>query len=1282
MARFQVVLLGEFRLLADGRPIVLPVKARMLIGFLATLPLHRASRLQISGVLWPEIVDSRALGNLSTCLWRVRKSIGSHPISDLIEATPQQVALNTSKVEVDCWEFETAAERVLNGGGDMTEAARTVDLYTGDLLHGTCDDNWVIAHRERLRILYVQVLHYLARMQARGGLVGQAVGSYERLIKEDPSNEQVCRELMQLYAATGNRGSALRVFELVSRYLREELNVTPESETVQLCDMLRKNELVAGSGSDAICRVLAVSSQRKSPMVGRDEEMAELRKAVQETAAGKLLVIGVEGEAGIGKTRLVQEFACEARAEGHSVFITSCDERERSLPYQVFIKLIDATVADPAPEVLSGAGMEISDVRFSVDNEHRVRLYEWVGKWFSELARSAPALVVVEDVYLADAASLDLLSYLIAHYRRVKNLIILTWRREECPAKLQRLVAERCLIDRVISLSRLSEADVWRLCSAFIDGGHSARALSRVVFRESEGNPLFVVEMLRSVTFAQPDGLLSFCSEDGWETRRVGNLSSDIIPASIRSAIRRRVQHLRPGARRLLYVASACGRKLDLDILRRFLNVEIDEIVRRLRALVGSGFVTVAGESYEFAHEKVRLFCYAMIPPRMRLCIHRDVLNLLEQSHPDRVDELAFHSESCGEVVKAASYWKRIAERALRLWAYRDAAEAYSKALLHVGGGTYDSMKDRLDLLAKRASVWEVLGEIARCEADIREILEAAATGDFPLERCHAITLHSRLLIRRGYYHQAVERARQALKVAQDLGDSRLEARAREALALSLYRSNHDEDARRIFLELLPTLERLDDRDALERVWNRIASLQASRGDSLVLSSLDAAERFWAGDLSERGLRGLLRGTVLAQMGRFDEARVTLQQAEKDYRRCGSHTGVALANGLLAMVYGCHGDYALAIKHARRGLPLRAGKTDAHWRVIASTSVGHGLLIGIGGYKMVRRMVMRVLGHLPQIDGRSKGNLLDLAAVIALEEGDLDLSYDLIRAALQGVSASPGTSKGEFLVTLGRIKLAQRRTEEAVAALRESVAILETGFNYVDFLQALSFLAMALKDAGEWHEAAHCSERAVNLLTSHGDYAYRPQEIYWNHYLVMRDHKESVALHALSRAYRVVTRRASHLGARMRRRYLSTPLNRAIVETWEKTLGKGRAVQVPVAGSAVQPQGAGAPERVTVLIPRTGAPWGRPLRAEEYVEVIWTLDAGRQDEALKEIKGEVGLRRARILRLCAEANVQGGDPREEDLARVLGVSTRTIRADIAWLRAQGCSLQTRGANLH
>jgi len=666
----------------------------------------------------------------------------------------------------------------------------------------------------------------------------------------------------------------------------------------------------------------------------------------------------------------------------------------------------------------------------------------------------------------------------------------------------------------------------------------------------------------------------------------------------------------------------------------------------------------------------------------MRLRIHRDVLKVLEESHSDRVDELAFHSEGCGEAEKAAIYWREIGERALSLWAYRDAADAYSRALLHAGKVAYRGVGGRFEMMSKRASIWEVLGEVDRWESDVREMLEITAEGDCLSDRCRAVTMHSRLLLQKGYYRQATERAREALAMAQELGDSRLDVRAREALALSLYRSGSDEEARGIFLELVSSLESLGDRDGLERVWNRIASLQAGQGDSSVLSSLDTAERFWSGNLSERGFRSLLRGVVFAQMARFDEAKASLGQAEKDYRRCGNHTGVALANGLLAMAYGCRGEYAVAIKHARWGLPLRAGKTDAQWRVVASTNLGHGLLIDIGDYKMVKQMVLRILGQLPQLGGRARGNLLDLGAIIALEEGDLDRSYELARTALREISSSPGISKGEFLVTLGRIKLAQRHADDAATILQEAVTILETGLNYVGFLQAISFLAVALKDAGKWREAADCSERAVNLLTSHGDYAYRPQEIYWNHYLVMRDRKESVALHALSRAYRVVTRRASQLGTRMRRRYLSTPLNRAIVETWEKTLGKGRAVQVPVAGSAVQPQGAGAPERVTVLIPRTGAPWGRPLRAEEYVEVIWTLDAGRQDEALKEIKGEVGLRRARILRLCAEANVQGGDPREEDLARVLGVSTRTIRADIAWLRAQGCSLQTRGANLH
>src|SRR3972149_784299 len=112
----------------------------------------------------------------------------------------------------------------------------------------------------------------------------------------------------------------------------------------------------------------------------------------------------------------------------------------------------------------------------------------------------------------------------------------------------------------------------------------------------------------------------------------------------------------------------------------------------------------------------------------------------------------------------------------------------------------------------------------------------------------------------------------------------------------------------------------------------------------------------------------------------------------------------------------------------------------------------------------------------------------------------------------------------------------------------------------------------------------------------------------------------------------------------MRARYLSIPVNGEIVDTWEKVLGRGRFLQDPRHGGVGIDRQLLQPGRVILLIPRTGAPWGRPLRADEFVEVIWTVDAGRQDEALRELKGEGGLRGGGGLRRCGGGGGGGGGP--------------------------------------
>jgi tetratricopeptide (TPR) repeat protein len=379
-------------------------------------------------------------------------------------------------------------------------------------------------------------------------------------------------------------------------------------------------------------------------------------------------------------------------------------------------------------------------------------------------------------------------------------------------------------------------------------------------------------------------------------------------------------------------------------------------------------------------------------------------------------------------------------------------------------------------------------------------------------------------------------------------------------------------------------------------------------------------------------------------------------------------------------VYGCSGDLSTALAHARKGLPIRAGRTDIYWKVVSSTHICHGVLIELGSHALALRMGLKVLQAIPQIEARTRGNLLDLIATIALEQGNLEWAHSLVLDALRKTETASGVSRGEYLATLGRIMLAEGRAGEAAEILRSAVDVLDNGFSYLGLLSALSGFGLALQVVGRREEGVEQSARAVKLLASRDGFGYRPQEIYWNHFLITRGWHEHDARRALGMAYRIVSKRAAQLGTAKRKRYLSLDVNKKVIEAWEQKYGRGRAMS-SLASGMTAPASIGV-TRVAVDVPRTGATWGRSLQPHEIVEVIWTIDAGRHDEILRQSKGEVGLRRARIIRLCAEANAQGGDPREEDLARVLGVSVRTIRADIAALRAMGCHLQTRGANLH
>jgi len=253
---------------------------------------------------------------------------------------------------------------------------------------------------------------------------------------------------------------------------------------------------------------------------------------------------------------------------------------------------------------------------------------------------------------------------------------------------------------------------------------------------------------------------------------------------------------------------------------------------------------------------------------------------------------------------------------------------------------------------------------------------------------------------------------------------------------------------------------------------------------------------------------------------------------------------------------------------------------------------------------------------------------------------------------------------------MGRILLHLDRPAEAITYLNDAIASARSFANHFEEIDAATSLAMALKEINR-ESSVETSRMAISLLETKGLAHPRPQEAYWNHYQILGDPQNPEAQHALTTAYALVERLSKGLGRRGRERFLRFSLNAAIVETWNKVYGPGS--ELPRGQAPPRPA---SRSRVVLVALPAQEERGRVARSA-FVEVYWTVDSGETDERIRQVKGPVGLRRARILRLLAEADAQGARPREQDLARVLGVSVRTIRADIAALRAQSALTPAR-----
>jgi DNA-binding CsgD family transcriptional regulator/tetratricopeptide (TPR) repeat protein len=458
-------------------------------------------------------------------------------------------------------------------------------------------------------------------------------------------------------------------------------------------------------------------------LVGREAELALAAAAVRELSAGRASVLAIEGEAGIGKTRLVQSIVDDARSRGAAVFSGQAHPFERTRPFGVLASALDLSRRSPDPRkaaigaLLAGQGAGVS-ARPAGDVQYRV--VEEIVDLVETLSAERPALLVAEDVHWADSASLLAILSVTRHLPLAALLVVVTARPSPLPAEVVRLLDDLAAGGgRTLRLQPLKPDEVAVLAADMLRA--SPGPALTAMLAKAGGNPLWAVAMLRSLA-------------DGGMLRRVGDSVEPTtfeLPASLSDLVVRRLRHLPPTTLELLQVTAVLGDAASLRDVATVARRPPVEVVGQLRDAFEAQLLDEADDRVVFRHQLVHDAIYQHVPPPARRLLHREAAVALMAAGADQLD-VADHLMLGAE---------RGDEQAVA-WLRGAAGEASGQApsvtvelLLRAEALLPDGHRD-VDLVAS-----EVIQALLRAG----KVSEASARAEAMLARQHAVELDTPL---------------------------------------------------------------------------------------------------------------------------------------------------------------------------------------------------------------------------------------------------------------------------------------------------------------------------------------------------------------------------------------------------------------------------------------------------------------------------------------------------------------------------------------------------------
>jgi tetratricopeptide (TPR) repeat protein len=432
----------------------------------------------------------------------------------------------------------------------------------------------------------------------------------------------------------------------------------------------------------------------RNAFVGREPELAALLSGLEDARAGRGRFIALVGEAGVGKTRTLEEFVARAGLPEERILWGRCPEHHGLPAYwpwtQAIGRYLERCDPEGLPRVLGRGAADLAQIIPSIGErlggleppaafdaaQARLRLFDSMAALLRRTAESEPIVLVLDDLHWADEGSVQLLAFLAPELRRCQTLLLASYREREMK-RSPRLLAEVARVGERIPMRGLRLDEAERFIRDRVEGD-PRQALVAHLHRVSQGNPFFLDELVRML-------------------RKEGRLDGDdvtfggALPDEVREVIRRNLEPLSAEDRDLLTTAAVIGYDFDVARLRAVAGLPPDRLLERLESAAAAGVVEElpgASGQFRFAHMLIRDAFYGELSPLDRARRHRDVGTALEELYRGARDlpcaELArhfVHAAVLGDAGKALEYASRAGQQALGRLAYEESAGHFEVAL-------------------------------------------------------------------------------------------------------------------------------------------------------------------------------------------------------------------------------------------------------------------------------------------------------------------------------------------------------------------------------------------------------------------------------------------------------------------------------------------------------------------------------------------------------------------------------------------------------------------------